>query len=179
MPARDSSTSIPCSRERRAFETPKNNTDNLFTDSRRRTLYTPALFRKMTLTIDIESRKHYLVATVSGQYSLRGAQEAYDRAIKAALPLGHTRILIDARGITGAPSQDERYALGLFVATEQRLLAARTPPCFLQVAVYGHQPLVDPNRFGETVALNRGAKLKVSERLDEALAWLGVTPEGR
>jgi hypothetical protein len=131
----------------------------------------------MTLTIDIESRKHYLVATVSGQYSLRGAQEAYDRAIKAALPLGHTRILIDARGISGAPTQDERYSLGLFVAAEQRLLAAKTPPLDLQVAVYGRQPLIDPNRFGETVALNRGAKLKVSERLDEALAWLGISAE--
>jgi hypothetical protein len=133
----------------------------------------------MTLTIDIESRKHYLVATVSGQYSLRGAQEAYDRAMKAALPLGHTRVLIDARGVTGTPSQDERYALGLFVATEQRLLAARTPPLFVQVAVFGHRPLIDPDRFAETVALNRGAKVKISERLDEALAWLGVSAEGR
>lgn len=133
----------------------------------------------MTLAIDIESRKHYLVATVSGQYSLRGAQQAYDRAIKAALPLGHTRILIDARGITGAPTQDERYALGLFVAAEQRLLAAKTPPVNLQVAIYGQQPFVDPQRFGETVALNRGGKVKVSERLDEALAWLGVSAEGR
>jgi hypothetical protein len=59
------------------------------------------------------------------------------------------------------------------------MLAANTPPCFLQVAVYGRQPLIDPSRFGETVALNRGAKVKVSERLDEALAWLGVSPEGR
>jgi hypothetical protein len=133
----------------------------------------------MTLTIDIESRKHYLVATVSGQYSLRGAQEAYDRAIKAALPLGHTRILIDTQGITGAPSQDERYALGLFVATEQRLLAAKTPPLYVQIAVYGRQPFIDPQRFGETVALNRGAKVKVSERLDEALTWLGVSAEAR
>jgi hypothetical protein len=133
----------------------------------------------MTLTIDIESRKHYLVATVSGQYSLRGAQDAYDRAMKAALPLGHTRILIDARGISGAPSQDERYALGLFVAAEQRLLAAKTPPRHVQVAVFGHRPLIDPDRFAETVAVNRGAKIKVSERLDEVLAWLGVSAEAR
>jgi hypothetical protein len=133
----------------------------------------------MTLTIALESRKHYLLAALSGAFSLRGAQDAYDRAVKAALPLGLDRILFDASAVTGKPSQDERYALGLFVATEQRLLAAKSPPCYLSVAVYGHQPLVDPNRFGETVALNRGAKLKVSERLDEALAWLGVTAEGR
>jgi hypothetical protein len=133
----------------------------------------------MTLTIDIESRKDYLVATVSGQYSLRGAQDAYDRAMKAALPLGHTRVLIDARGITGTPTQDERYSLGMFVAAEQRLLAARTPPLFVQVAVLGHRPLICADRFAETVAVNRGAKVKVSDRLDEVLAWLGVSAEGR
>jgi len=133
----------------------------------------------MTLNIDIESRKHYLLAALSGVFSLRGAQDAYDRAVKAALPLGLSRILFDASAVSGIPTQDERYSLGLFVATEQRLLAAKTPPCFLQVAVYGRQPLLDPNRFGETVAINRGAKLKVSERLDEALAWLGVTAEAR
>ena len=133
----------------------------------------------MDLTIDLQSRKYYLLAALSGVFSLRGAQDAYDRAVKAALPLGFSRILFDASAVTGNPSQDERYALGLFVATAQRMLAATIPPRFLQVAVYGHQPLIDPNRFGETVALNRGAKVKVSERLDEALAWLGVSPEGR
>jgi hypothetical protein len=133
----------------------------------------------MTLTVAIESRKDYLLATVSGVFSLRGAQEAFDRAAKAASPLGHSRILLDATAVTGAPSQDERYALGVYVADEQRRLAAQTPPCVLQMAIYAHRPLADPNRFGETVALNRGAKVKVSERLDEALAWLGISAEGR
>jgi len=133
----------------------------------------------MGLTIDLQSRKYYLLAALSGAFSVRGAQDAYDRAVKAALPLGFSRILFDASAVTGNPSQDERYSLGVFVAAGQRLLAASTPPRYLQVAVYGHQPLIDPNRFGETVALNRGAKVKVSERLDEALAWLGVSPEGR
>jgi hypothetical protein len=133
----------------------------------------------MTLTIDIESRKDHLFATLSGAFSLRSAQEAYDRAIKAALPLGLSRVLFDASAVTGKPTQDERYALGLFIATEQRRLASQSPSCDVQVAIYGCQPLVDPNRFGETVALNRGAKVKVSERLDEALAWLGATAERR
>lgn len=129
----------------------------------------------MTLTIELEPRKHYLRAVVSGTYSLRAAQDAYDRAVKTAVASGHSRVLIDASSVSGAPTQDERYRLGLFVAAEQRILAAQTPPREVQVAVFAHQPLVDPSRFGETVAINRGAKVKVSERLDEALAWLGVS----
>jgi len=129
----------------------------------------------MNLTVDIEPREHYLRATVSGAYSLRAAQDAYDQAVKTAVALGHTRILIDATGVSGAPTQDERYMLGLFVAAEQRVLAAKTPAVSVQVAVLGRRPLVDPDRFGETVAVNRGANVKVSEQLAEALAWLGVS----
>jgi hypothetical protein len=131
----------------------------------------------MTLTVDIEPRPHYLYAAVSGEFSLTAAQAVYDQVVHAALPLAQARILIDARYVTGKPSQEERYALGLFVATEQRLMAGKSSfeP---QVAVLGRQPLVDPNRFGETVAVNRGAKVKVSERLEEALHWLGVRATG-
>ena len=129
----------------------------------------------MTLRVDIEPRKHYLRAAVSGAYSLRAAQDVYDQVVKAALANGHTRALIDASRVTGAPTQDERYMLGLFVAAEQRILAARDPQGTVQVAVVGQRPLIDPDRFAETVAVNRGAKIKVSERIDEALAWLGVS----
>ena len=129
----------------------------------------------MTLTVDLEARKHYLRATVSGPYSLRAAQDAYDQAVKAALSHGHTRVLIDASRVTGVPTQDERYMLGLFVAAEQRILAAKVPEVTVRVAVFAQRPLVDPDRFAETVAVNRGAKVKVSEQLDEALAWLGVS----
>jgi hypothetical protein len=128
----------------------------------------------MTLTVHFESLEHYLRATVSGAYSLRQAQDVFDECVKGAVAAGHSRILIDASGVTGAPTQDERYILGLFCAAEQRILASQTPPIEVQVAVYGRQPLIDPNRFGETVAVNRGAKLKVSEQIEEALAWLGV-----
>jgi len=106
---------------------------------------------------------------------LRAAQDIYDQAIKIAVAGGHSRLLIDASRVTGTPTQDERYMLGLFVAAEQRILASKTPPADVQVAVYGRQPLIDPERFGETVAVNRGAKVKVSERLEEALSWLGVS----
>src|SRR5689334_15841710 len=129
----------------------------------------------MTLTVQLEPRKHYLRAKVSGAYSLRAAQDAYDQVVKAAVAQGQTRVLIDASGITGVPTQDERYMLGLFVAAEQRMLAAEAPGISVQVAVFGHRPLIDPERFAETVAVNRGAKVKVSEQLDEALAWLGVS----
>ena len=129
----------------------------------------------MTLTVEIQLRKHYLRAIVSGPFSLRAAQDTYGQVVKAAVAQGRHRILIDTSGVTGAPTQDERYMLGLFVAAEQRILASKAPPVEVHVALIARPPFLDPNRFGETVAVNRGAKLKVSEHLGEALAWLGVS----
>ena len=129
----------------------------------------------MSMTVDFQPYKHYLSAVVSGEYNLRAAQDIYDQAVKIAVAGGHSRVLLDASRVTGAPTHDERYMLGLFVAAEQRILASKTPPIDVQVAIYGRQPLVDPERFGETVAVNRGARVKVSERVEEALAWLGVS----
>ena len=35
-------------------------------------------------------------------------------------------------------------------------------------------PLMDPNRYFQTVATNRGAQVRSSDSLQELLSWLGV-----
>jgi len=51
-------------------------------------------------------------------------------------------------------------------------------PLFTCTAVYsigsliGKEPMIDLERFGETVAVNRGAIGKVFTDVDEAVAWL-------
>ena len=35
-----------------------------------------------------------------------------------------------------------------------------------------HEPLRDPGRLGETVAVNRGMDVKVFETLEDAIEWL-------
>ena len=49
----------------------------------------------------------------------------------------------------------------------QRVLDVMIYVCFV-----GKPPLVDPDRFGETVALNRGATVGVFESLEEGEAWI-------
>jgi hypothetical protein len=46
-------------------------------------------------------------------------------------------------------------------------------------ACLGTEPMVDRGRFGETVAVNRGLKVKVTESLEEALRWLEIEPADR
>jgi hypothetical protein len=42
------------------------------------------------------------------------------------------------------------------------------------VAIVGVEPLVDRDRFGQTVAQNRGLPVKITTRLEEALSWLDI-----
>ena len=39
-----------------------------------------------------------------------------------------------------------------------------------------NQPLRDPGKYGETVAVNRGMSVKTFETLEEAFAWLEPIP---
>ena len=43
---------------------------------------------------------------------------------------------------------------------------------FIYIAVVGDEPMIDSRRFGETVAVNRGAFGKVFTDFSEAKAWL-------
>ena len=84
-------------------------------------------------------------------------------------------VLIDAREVKGKPELVERFYYGEFAATETIRLfnEHRIFPRFAYVI---HQPLRDPERFGETVAVNRGMIVKTFETLEEAFEWLERTP---
>jgi len=44
----------------------------------------------------------------------------------------------------------------------------------IRVAIVGVEPLVDRDRFGQTVAQNRGLPVKITTRMEEALSWLEI-----
>jgi hypothetical protein len=73
--------------------------------------------------------------------------------------------LVNARGLTGfpVPSTFERYCLGVEVAANGT---------GVRVAIVTYQEMIDPERFGITVALNRGALTDVFTAEEDAAAWL-------
>ncbi|MBX3703479.1 MAG: hypothetical protein KF822_06885 [Steroidobacteraceae bacterium] len=93
-------------------------------------------------------------------------------ALMAASRSGRTAALIDVRQVAGpAPTMSERYDQAVKVAQLQSSVSPR-----IRLALLGHEPIVHPQRFGEIVATNRGALLRVFT--DEALAleWLLAKP---
>jgi hypothetical protein len=73
-------------------------------------------------------------------------------------------VVIDLRGVTAlSMTTTERYRVGEVVALHWPGVPA---------AVVANAPLVDPERFAEMVARNRGVDGRVFTNMDEARAWL-------
>jgi hypothetical protein len=114
--------------------------------------------------------------SLAGEMDARLAEQAYRRILRECVTAGRFKILLDVRGLSGELSTTERYSLGKLVAEENAAVAAAGGAQQVQVALVGSHPFVDRDRFGETVARNRGAAVKVTCDLDSAYRFLGVEP---
>ncbi len=122
---------------------------------------------------DFEQRAGYLYVSLEGEFELASAQSMYRAALQAAAGRAEPRILLDSTRLRGTLSVEDRRQFGMFLAEEQSRQAAllRQPP---QVAILAVPPIMDPGRFTQAVANNRGVRMRASESLQELLAWLGV-----
>jgi hypothetical protein len=128
----------------------------------------------MKLTLRIGADKGLLYATYSGDFALAEAERTFLQILEALERHKIQKVLVDGRGVTGAPKTTERFFYGKFVAEEFTKLCSRVTcyiPRFAYVLVV---PVLDPQRLGETVAVNRGMVVKAFDNLDDALEWLGI-----
>lgn len=114
-----------------------------------------------------------LYTTASGAFTLDDAQSTFLDILDAVRENQSVKVLINGRRVTGEPTIIERFFYGEFVADRAKRLGRSSGPLFAYVL---HEPVLDPLRLAETVALNRGMNIKVCDDYDEALRWLGVTP---
>lgn len=125
------------------------------------------------MKIEIEEDAELLRVTASGGFSIAAAFSRFLETLDAVERTGARKILVDGRSVSGNPDTIERFIYGEFaakaVARYMMKGAARRMPQFAYVL---HIPMRDPNRFGETVAVNRGMWIRVFGSVDEALEWL-------
>lgn len=114
----------------------------------------------------IEQTPEWLFVHARGVFDLAW----YKQLIQQVLAMAQTAvpppraILADLRELTaGRLSDMDRY--------DTAVLASRDSIA-IPIALVGPEGLVDPRRFGESVARNRGLNVKVCTDMDEALAWL-------
>jgi len=125
------------------------------------------------LRFDVEPRVGYLYVTITGQLDVAGAEAALAEMFGVAARAHQPRILLDCSRLAGEWGPDERYTVGSFIAAEMERRASQFPER-RRLAIYAIAPRMDPNRYTQTVATNRGALVRSSDSLQELLSWLGV-----
>lgn len=124
----------------------------------------------MAIEYAVKVHPFYVELTCRGAYALEPLLDILRDALEAGIDHARSAVLLDLRDVSGAPNKMERYELGSRFAKLQLSLDT-----LVTIAVVGHQPLIDPHRFAEMVALNRCAVGKVFEDHSAAVDWLEHT----
>jgi hypothetical protein len=131
--------------------------------------------RKMKYTFEIQ--KTYIYVKITGKISLLGGRSweeiknAFADVVMQTQKNKIYKILVDCRDFSGKISLLDRFLLAVFLVKENsKLLARRMHP--LKTSFVLSKSLIDPRRFGETVARNRGLYGLVTDNMEEALDWL-------
>jgi hypothetical protein len=125
--------------------------------------------------VSIQHNIHFesglLRVDASGEFSLEDAKQCFLELLGAVVQYKTEKIFLDGRKVTGKPWDLERFYYGEFAARETRRMVNehKIVPRFAYVL---HEPLRDPERLGETVAVNRGMNIKVFETPEDAIEWL-------
>ena len=122
----------------------------------------------MSIELTIQQMPHYLLVKCNGEFEPFDFLVACKEALSTASEKKIAAILIDGRDLTGKRiTLMDRFNIGETFAMLQNNLT------FVPlVAMVGNEPIVDPKRFGETVAVNRGASVKIFTDFEEATRWL-------
>ncbi len=125
--------------------------------------------------IETRPEREFLRVDASGEFSLEEAKRTFLDLLAAVAKHKARKVLIDGRSVIGEPQTMERFYYGEFAAQAVARFADRERPYVPQFAYVLHEPMLDPQRFGERVARNRGMYVKMFDHLEDALKWLGTS----
>jgi hypothetical protein len=129
---------------------------------------------RMGVSIGIDVERGLLTVTYSGDFSLAEAEGTFLDLLDTLVEHNLRKVLIDGRQLIGNPELLERFYYGTFVAAAVNRTVNRTRCAVPAFAYVLEKQMLDPTRFGETVAVNRGMRVKAFDSLQQARWWLGL-----
>lgn len=129
----------------------------------------------LTISLRVDRDRQLLNVVYSGPFDLSDAQRTFHDILAALAEHKLKRVLVDGRQITGDLQPLERFYYSKYVADAVAQAVNRNKIEVPSFAYVLQEPVLDPNRFGETVAVNRGMRIKAFDNLKQAEGWLGVT----
>lgn len=130
----------------------------------------------MGMILEIRAEPGLLYVEVAGDFSLEEAERTFREILEAVARHRVEKVLFDGRRLIGNPTTMERFYYGAFVAKSVARLGDSGVSPATQFAYVLTEPILDPRRFGETVAVNRGMFVKAFDNLEDALGWLRIAP---
>ena len=130
----------------------------------------------MGMIQEIHSELEFLRADAMVNFSLAEAKRLFLEMLDAIARHKSKKVLLDGRKLTGNIETIERFYYAVFAAYEIKEAAHQGVSPNTQFAYVLREPILDPQRFGETVAVNRGLFVKAFDNLEQALSWLGISP---
>jgi hypothetical protein len=116
---------------------------------------------------EVRRESDYLYIRSSTPMSRIALQDFIDLVQNNSKRTNTNKVIVDARKVQGHITTMERFFFASELAEHLR---------GLKVAFVIQAPKIDPDRFGETVAVNRGGNILVFESMEEAYQWLEVMP---
>src|SRR5215831_2923833 len=114
----------------------------------------------MSLTLKLDPDRKVLFVSYGGEFTLAEAKDTFHEILDAIVEHKLKKVLIDGRQIVGDPEPLERFYYGKYVADSVLKTVARSGVEVPRFAYVLEEPVLDPMRFGETVAVNRGMRVK-------------------
>ena len=118
----------------------------------------------MSEELKITDKDTFLLFEYSGPFSALAGKKTVDAMLQECVARGHTRILLDCRGITGDMRVMDRFE----VADYGQVLGTS----IAKMAMVTTEAMQEPDGFVENVARNRGVNLTMFTDFDEAVRWL-------
>jgi len=134
--------------------------------------------QNLAITLQVDHDRGLVCVVYSGQFDLVEAQRTFDEILAAVVENHLKKVLVDGRQIVGDPEPLERFYYGRYVADAVAKAVNRSRIEVPRFAYVLKEPVLDPKRFGETVAVNRGTRVKAFDDLKQAEWWLGVPTRG-
>jgi hypothetical protein len=130
------------------------------------------------MNIRTNAESGYLYVVAMGEFSLPEAKRTFVEMLEAVSQHKVRKVLFDGRTLAGEPETMERFYYGEFAAQTVRIFAERGVSPATLFAYVLEEPVLDPRKLGENVAVNRGMIVRVFDNLEGARGWLGITAAG-
>lgn len=131
----------------------------------------------MGMAMEVSSEEGYLWVRLKGDFSLIEIKELFVQMLEAIALNKAKKVLVDCRDLTGAMTTTERYDYSEFGAQELTRRYSQGMP-LVRLAYISKPPFYDKTKFGENVAVNRGAQAFTTNNIEKALQWLDIAPSG-